>query len=301
MKVFDIFSKRQNKVNNQPPEIISHDVLPDKLRVQIVHILKDTLGYINEREVHKTYNGIKDIICREHGLFQLLSGYGNNVIDEILNSIIRLELNLVLDIIEVSFKVAEVIDNKYHYRNNFANLESINAIDELNERFKENAVGYRFEGGQLIRVDSTVEYQEITKPTIFLLHNDARFKSACDEYINSQDHYKNGLNKECINSCLKSFESTMKIICDIKSWKYTSKDGAAKLIQICFENQLVPNYLQSQFTALRSVLESGVPTIRNQVSAHGNAKENSADNKLARYVLNLTGANIIYLIEQSNL
>lgn len=300
MKVFDIFSKRQNKANNKLPETTLHDVLPDKLRTQIVYILMDTLGRPNKfREIDKIYQQIKEIICREHGIFNLLD-YQPSVVNEICNSITGLEIDMVLDIIEISFRASQHLDETW-YRPQYATLNSNDAIDELNERFKENAVGYRFEGGQLIRVDSTIEYQEVTKPTIFLLHNDVRFKPSCDEYMKAHEHYKNGLNKECMNSCLKSFESTMKIICDIKSWKYTPKDGATKLIQICFDNQLIPIYLQSEFSALRSVLESGIPTIRNQVSAHGGTSNNIADSKLSRYVLNLTGANIIYLIEQSNL
>ncbi|RTL01439.1 MAG: hypothetical protein EKK57_04765 [Proteobacteria bacterium] len=301
MGIVEIFSKRQKRLNGKQPDIINHNVLPAKLRVQIVHILRDTLGRSDQfREIHQVYQQIKSIVCREHGVFNLLLDYQPSVIDEICNSITRLEIDIVLDIIELSFRASQHLDET-RYRQQCATLNSSDAIDELNERFKENAVGYRFEGGQLIRVDSTIEYQEVTKPTIFLLHNDARFKPVCDEYMNAHDHYKKGLNKECMNSCLKSFESTMKIICDIKSWKYTPKDGATKLIQICFDNQLIPSYLQSEFTALRAVLESGIPTIRNQVSAHGGTQNNIADSKLSRYVLHLTGANIIYLIEQSNL
>lgn len=300
MGIVEIFSKRQKRLNGKQPDIINHNVLPAKLRVQIVHILRDTLGRSDQfREIHQVYQQIKSIVCREHGVFNLLLDYQPSVIDEICNSITRLEIDIVLDIIEISFRMSKRLDERQP-RYQFAPLNSNDAIDELNERFKENAVGYRFEGGRLIRVDSTIEYQEVTKPTIFLLHNDARFKPSCDEYMKAHEHYKNGLNKECMNSCLKSFESTMKIICDIKSWKYTPKDGASKLIQICFDNQLIPSYLQSEFTALRAVLESGIPTIRNQVSAHGGTQNNIADSKLSRYVLHLTGANIIYLIEQSN-
>lgn len=40
-------------------------------------------------------------------------------------------------------------------------------------------------------------------------------------------------------------------------------------IEIAFGNGLVPGYLESQLGALRSVLQSGVPTIRNEMSGHG--------------------------------
>ncbi|NJL59598.1 MAG: hypothetical protein HC887_08105 [Desulfobacteraceae bacterium] len=43
------------------------------------------------------------------------------------------------------------------------------AIDELNSRFKEHGVGYQYESGELIRVDSQFLHAEAVKPTLNLL------------------------------------------------------------------------------------------------------------------------------------
>lgn len=94
----------------------------------------------------------------------------------------------------------------------------------------------------------------------------------------------------------------LKIICKEKAWAYSQNDTARKLIQICFQNGLVPSFTQNQFTSLQNVIESGVPTIRNKLGGHGQGQvPQKVDDGMTRYALNLTGSNIIFLIEQSGL
>ena len=111
-----------------------------------------------------------------------------------------------------------------------------------------------------------------------------------------------GRNKECLNDCLKSFESVLKTICKEKKWQFNQSDTSKKLIKICFENELVPSFTQNQFTSLQNLLESGIPTIRNKLGGHGQGTEKiTVDDIMTRYALNLTGSNIIFLINQSNI
>jgi len=120
--------------------------------------------------------------------------------------------------------------------------------------------------------------------------------------LKAHEHYRNGRNKECLTECLKAFESTIKIICAEKGWTFDPTDSARKLIQICFQNLLVPTFTQNQFTSLQNLLESGIPTIRNKLGGHGQGQTpQKVDDEMTRYGLNLTGANIIFLIEQSGL
>ncbi len=94
----------------------------------------------------------------------------------------------------------------------------------------------------------------------------------------------------------------MKIICKEKGWSFQQTDTSKKLIQICFQNNLVPTFTQNQFTSLQSLLESGVPAIRNKLGGHGQGQApQKVDDGMTRYALNLTGANIIFLVEQSGL
>jgi hypothetical protein len=102
--------------------------------------------------------------------------------------------------------------------------------------------------------------------------------------------------------CSKAFESTMKIICKEKGWNYNQNDTSKKLIQICFNNLLVPIFTQNQFTSLQNLLESGIPTIRNKLGGHGQGQAlQIVDDGITRYGLNLTGTNIIFLVEQSGI
>jgi hypothetical protein len=94
----------------------------------------------------------------------------------------------------------------------------------------------------------------------------------------------------------------MKAICTARNWPYDpNKDAAKQLIDIVFNNGLIPPYLQAQFAALRSVLESGVPTVRNKTSGHGQGPVPTAvPDWLAAYVLHLTASNIVLLMEAHN-
>jgi hypothetical protein len=50
------------------------------------------------------------------------------------------------------------------------------------------------------------------------------------------------------------------------------------------------------------LLESGIPTIRNKLGGHGQGQvPQRVDDEITRYALNLTGTNIIFLVEQSGL
>ncbi len=170
------------------------------------------------------------------------------------------------------------------------------AIAALNERFEQHHIGYEFVDGQLIKKDSQFIHAEVTKPALNLLH-DMNFRGASDEFLKAQDHYRYGRYKESIVEALKAFESTMKSIYDARRWSYSATGTAATLIGVAFTNELIPSYLQSQFTALRGVLESGVPTARNRTSGHGQGSEvTEVPPYLAAYILHLTAANIVFLV-----
>jgi hypothetical protein len=225
--------------------------------------------------------------------------------EQVLNFLLHTnEYERALDTIELCFRYISIIikENWSHYRyKTEVNIEPDKAIEELNVRFKENGVGYSFESGELIRIDSTYLHSEVVKPTLSLLSS-KKFGGVNEEYLNAHEHYRHGRNKECLNECLKAFESTLKTICKEKNWPFASTDTAKKLIQICFQNNLIPSFTQNQFTSLQNLLESGIPTIRNKLGGHGQGSvPQIVDDEMTRYALNLTGSNIIFLIEVSGL
>jgi hypothetical protein len=169
------------------------------------------------------------------------------------------------------------------------------AIREFNVRLREASLGFQYESGRMIKVDTEYAHQQITKPAIEIL-NSKYLKGARDEFLSAHAHYKERRYKECIADCLKSFESAMKSICDKKKWQVSANATSKTLIDTCFSKGLIPDYMQAEFAALRALLESGVPTTRNRTSAHGQGiVPLGVPDHLAAFVLHQTAAALIFL------
>ena len=303
--IFDLFSKRQKKLRGDVPDVYVYDNIPNALRVQIIHILYDVLGNNDNynsynNSVKSAYKLIVDTLCREYGLFHLPShdNYGDRMyLNELANFLLQEEdIEKVIDVIELSFKAINYFPKDYSYLNRDNCSEIIeNAISELNSRFKEHGVGFQFVENEIIRIDSELLHSEAVKPALKLL-NEQNYQGAQEEFLSAYEHYRHGKNKESLNDCLKSFESTMKAICDKHKWQYKSGDTAKNLIQICFDNNLITSFWQAQFTSLRSMLESSIPTGRNKLSGHGQGTEPiTIPNYLVAYMLHMTASTLVFL------
>lgn len=174
------------------------------------------------------------------------------------------------------------------------------AINELNQRMQESAIGYRFEGGTLLRIDSELTHAEIIQPVLQLLRQPI-YAGANDEFLKAHEHFRHGRLKESINEALKSFESVMKAICDKHSWAYKPTDTAKTLIDICLTNELIPSFMQSELSSLRALLESGVPTVRNKIGGHGQGQDIQPTSiGLTQFAINLAAANILLFAQHEN-
>lgn len=298
MAIFDLYSKR-NKVEN---DIYEYEII-SKLRIQINYIIKDfliknELKYSRERIVNFVYEALTREHAKQELYYSPIGGYMSEE-SQIEHYILEEKNNdFVIDAIEICFKCISKINIFTNGTGEYPKYyDSENAIADLNTRFRENGIGYRFENNMIIKIDNELLHNEITKPTLSFLSNEI-FKTVNEEYLKAHEHFKNGNFKEAIVECLKSFESTIKMICEIKGWNYNQKDTSSKLIQIIFDNELVPDYMQTKIKSLRSLLESSIPTIRNRTSSHGQGVQSiSVDESLASYTINITGSTIKFLIE----
>jgi hypothetical protein len=167
----------------------------------------------------------------------------------------------------------------------------------LNARFREHGVGFQFADGEIIRVDSELIHAEVVKPALALLHT-KDFAGAQAEFLKAHEHYRHGNSKEALAECLKALESTMKVICAKRKWTHTPQATSSALIQVCFDNGLIPAFWQSHFAALRSLLEGGVPTARNRLGGHGQGSAVvEVPAHIVAYVLHMTAASIVFLVE----
>ena len=309
MPVFDLFSRRKKQregTNNSDP--YTYDHLPDSFRVQVVHILKATIGQYfvdlygsDSSPANQCWEQIDKIMLKELGRLRL-NDKSEDPQQACLNFILTEgSTDHVLDIIELSFGV--VIDRFVRKKNESyrqgAGIEqdADDAIAELNERFNQHGIGFRYDSGRIVQVDSEYIHSEVVKPALTLLHAEG-FDGALDEFLKAHQHYRRGRTKEAIVEALKAFESTMKSICHARSWPYPSEATAKTLIEILLKKGLIPSELTSHFTGLRTTMESGLPTVRNRRGGHGQGPDkHTVAPFVAAYALHLAATNIVFLIE----
>ena len=303
MAIFKLFSTRQKEAKGEIPDIFTYGALPNSLRVQIVHILndavgEDTTGYPNN---HYCFTLIRDILHREHALFELI----NRPVDpqhEVINYFLELkDDDKVLDVVDLTFRVLQTTINKYQFKqNSFPKISPSDAIEDLNQRFKQHGIGYQFESGTLIRIDTQLIHNEIIKPVLQLLSS-STYKGANEEFLKAHEHYKHNRFQECLVDALKALESVIKSICDAKGWAYQTSDSIKKLLEIIFDKELLPAFLQSEFSALRGLLEGGTSVVRNKLGGHGQGAEQiNVPGYWARYALNTAASNILLLVEAAD-
>jgi hypothetical protein len=299
MAVFDLFSKRQRTARGEDPDVYIYDDVPDPLRVQLVQLIGDGIGAEHSdgggvyRHIHKT-------LCREYGVFSLTDKHRPTPWEEIANYLLSVrDVERVIDIVELSLQTIDGYIRKcraeyrYHYREA---EDPDGIIAEVNTRFREHGVGYEYVSGEILRIDSTVTHADVVKPALALLAGPG-YSGANDEYLTAHSHFRHGRYKECLVDCLKCFESAMKVVILARGWPHNERDTASQLVATCINNGLFPSYLESQLGSVRSLLESGVPTIRNRNAGHGQGQQPTVvPQHLAAYALHLTASNVLLLV-----
>ncbi len=297
------------------PNVLQYDDIPEKLRYQIIYILLGSLGNAEQfhnsnlyfgsglatNHVRKSYSDITTALCIEYGIPRLPMNCtrDQNALSDLLNFFLKeSDTGKVLDVIELSFNAVDQRTRSYHYLNRHDAQEIANqAIICLNKRFNEHGIGYQYENGKIIIIDSKFIHSEVMKPALKIL-NQRDYAGAQEEFLRAHAHYRAGRAKEALNECLKSLESVLKSICKKRGWDYEANATAKKLIDICFDNGIVPQFWIQHFNTLRSLLASGVPTARNKLGAHGQGSEpQSVPSYLVSFVLHMTAATIVFLAD----
>jgi len=307
MSIRNLFSKRQKRLRGETPDVFVYDKIPEPLRIQVVEIWKDTIGIprvatfdvpVNE-QAYRLYFEMCKALCREYGVFRLVENPSGNPLEHLGAFLLSSDDHeRVLDVIELSFQqIDTVVRRPSFYGDEPLKLTPDSAIEELNARFLEHGIGYQYHGGQIVRLDSEIIHSEVVRPALQLLA-DRRYQGANDEFLTAHEHYRHGRYKECLNECLKAFESTMKSICQIRGWTYSENNTAKRLIGICLQNGLVPLFLETQMNALRALLESGIPTVRHKLGGHGQGTEEvKIPSYYASYMLHMTATTIKFTVE----
>ncbi|QNF18495.1 hypothetical protein FT669_18030 [Aeromonas jandaei] len=302
MAVYEIYSKRQKRLRGEFSDVYQYDEIPLKLRVQISKIYDDIFN-AHRSYMNREFKVIHDILTREYGIDSLKynpraieSRSEKSLHSQILLYFSKSESNTecFLDVLEL---IAETARDAVEQHMMLFDIKS--AIEEVNIRFKENAVGYQLDPDSLkiIRVDSQFVHSEVVKPALTLLNANAGYVGTLDEFMLAHEHYRHRNFKDAILNCGKSFESMLKAIHEKRGWAYDMhRDTANKLILSCVEKGLFPSFQQDQLIQVGKILECGVPTIRNKTAGHGQGPEViEVPEHLVSYMIHLTATNLLFL------
>lgn len=307
--VFDIFSKRQKRLRGECPDVYQYEILPEKLKVQIVHIWGESLGkdrpardYMSPTENRDYYEQVYGILCKEFGVFELpnanVDNYERSLFVSISNYFLQeSDIEKCLDVVELMAIATEEYLNFEHQWHRHSTIELDDIIGELNYRFKEHGVGYQFENGQIIRVDSQYVHSEVVKPVLSLL-SDPVYAGAQQEFLTAHEHYRHQRYQPAMVECLKAYESTIKIIMTKRGWQYSPDDTANALTGKIMQQGLIPDYLLQYFKSLKNTLVSSLASVRNNEAGHGQGVDlKNVPEYLVSYMLHMTASAILFLIQ----
>lgn len=297
--MYELYTDRLKKLNNKI-DVFEYDIFPISFRNQLFYIFSDLMNpYVQFNPI--LWDTLELNFCREKGLkrmgnYQINTGKGKYNIERYITESDNPDL---LDFIDYYFHLFDLCFRNYkpEYNPNYdADGAVSDAIKELNNRFKQHNLGYEFINSQLIRIDNTLIHKEIVKPALILLSEEG-FEGAEDEITKAYEARRKGDNKNAILNSCKSFESTMKTICEKKGYAYTEKDSARNLINILADNEFFPKYMSTYLQNLKNILESGTPVIRNKQADHGQGTEVvEPSNEFTDYAIHLAATNILFLL-----
>lgn len=273
--------------------------LPPAFRQQAFDIIAGAFGAsLDARELsrhrhrveHPTWRKVRESVRHERGLESLPDCH------EFLKSA------PARDVLMFTAEAFRWIDGPYRDRQfnvRFTNCMAPDAaIEELNKRFAQHGLPFRWADGRLRRIDSDYLNAQVTEPAVRLLRT-AGFEGAEAEFLSARRSYLGDDHKATIEHATKAIESTLKAIFDARARSYGPKDGASALIDSAMNCGLVPDYLREHFTGISKVL-IGAPTIRNHERGvgHGQGATIAAVPKhVTAYALHSAGAAILFFIE----
>lgn len=306
------FSKRQKQASEAgKPLVYEYDKVPAPLRKQVVLILKRALGtqlwkqesFLRGNEPSVSFNAWNFIFQRlreERGEFKL-HDEGEMPDEQVCNFLLSCDRDGFIDGVELSLVVVDAAREFYENDRAAAEITETpdDAINGVNFRFQENRFGYTYvrETGEMVRIDSQFLHKEAVEKAFSLLQQSG-FEGPENEFQEAHRKYREGRHKDAILDALKAFESTLKTICDWHKWVYSPNASAKELIGVVFDHDLLASSQQSFFSALRTLLECGLPTVRNKTSGHGQgAAVVEVPQHVAAFALHLAASSIVLLAE----
>jgi hypothetical protein len=290
------YSRRKRLRNKTGEDVYQYGEINDKLARQILYILDEYAGQLY-RNKYDFYQQIGDFIKKEYGIADLARAGSSD--GKFHSWFLSEDIDHQLDAAEIAFAL---LDHQYDARRNVRYYEELPRVDraaaEMNARMLEAGLGFQMVDRQFIELSTEFTHQNIVVPALGLL-SDPAFSAANEEFRAAHEEFRNGKYEDCIHDCCNAFESVLKVIAAQKGWSEISDKSTAKqLVDAVFKNELIPSFMASQFSGLRSLLEAGVPVTRNKSGGHGaGATPRNVPKHLAAFQLHQTAAAIVFLVE----
>jgi hypothetical protein len=276
----DLFSTRKRLAQSKGDDVYIYDDVPAKLRIQLALIFLSAVGDSSNKFGNDAWNAVRQILCKEHGTYTLSrSQYTDGFLaEDVLNYFHQLKnIDYCLDVIElccilIDGHIRESVEAHFDPRSkpSVTDLQKPDsAIEEVNLRLRRASIGYRYEAEKLIRVDDDITHEHIVKPAIHFLGSDKRLANARSEFLSAHEHYRKGEHEDALVDALRSYESVMKVVLDSHGIAMSGKENCSDLVKLIWSNSIVPPYMQTQLSGLKSMLETSVATIRNKLGGHG--------------------------------
>jgi hypothetical protein len=292
MAVFDLFSRRRDAAMSAgSADVFTYDELPLKLRNQLVMIWEE---HVTRGQSNRVWEYIESILKKEFGFLDWPqpSTYLDTAMARVCTFFVSESSthDQRLDIVDLI--MGYLVRRQVAYEGQKKN--DMGAVDEVNVRFQQSGIGYRIEGDQLIRVDSTFAHAEIIKPALTLLGRKG-FEKVDEHFRAAYKHYLHDEYAQTINEAGKAFEAALKAICKAENWEYAPGATAGNLVTTVVKNGLFPAWLEEGLTAYVAMMKTGLPGVRNQTTAaHGAAPDaGPVQGYFARYALHLSATNLL--------
>lgn len=303
MPLYDTYAKRKRRAERAgEPDVYSYNEIPDFLKKQVALVLDAAIGIWAHdtsyfyRHGNKGWTLVDDIMTREHESYYKMRGNSN--LDTPRARFLHFVRNASdvdewLSIVEVACRLLSALRSEPSARG--ATESGPRAVDEINARLQEHSVGYQFENGEIIRVDSQFTHAEIIKPALALLTKRG-FETANDDFMTAHRHYRNHENKDAVVAANRAFESALKAVFKLNGWEYGAGDRASDLVKKARQSGLFPDYLDSGFDSYIAMMKTGLPNVRNNAGGHGSGPADpEVPAYLARYAIDMTAANIVLI------
>jgi hypothetical protein len=308
--IFETYAHRKRLADRKgEPDVYVYDQAPEHLRHQICMALREGIGqyypsrgydYTTLPEANEIWEEMNKICVKE--IKSYLSYLSEENLRKRFFNYIRgiQDVDDFLSAVEIGCIALTILKDKDDYvgpEARGAEHRADESLQEINQRFEQHAVGYQFENGHIIRVDSKITHAEIVKPALAIL-TEPLFAKANEEFMLAHKHYRAGAYKDCVTAANRAYESMLKAICDAEQWAYGRGDRASELVTAVSSNGLFTHDFDKSFSSYVAMMKTGLPTVRNDAGGHGEGIAAAAVTvQIARFALNLTASNVLFLGE----